>query len=264
MTTTSKTKLILTTSLLSALFTVSLFSLTNYAINHSWNFFATDQSKNPPLTVTGTASIKAIPDKTTVSFTVNKTAATLQDAQNQTNTFTNKIVADLQKSGISKNDIQTSNYNSSPNYNDQAGIPNGMLMRSSQSQTIISYTVSEYITITIYNNDKTNIVIDTITKDNAENISGPALAFSDTLQQTLENDARTKAIANAKQKAQNMAIAAGIHLGKLVKIQEENPNPIFPMMMNSTALGSAKTIPTQINPGQNTVSASVTLSYQTY
>jgi uncharacterized protein YggE len=261
-------KLILKTSILTAVLTVVLFILVNYFFTHSWNLSpSSNASKSPPITVQGSGTASAAPDQSDVSFTVTKTATTVQDAQNQANTFTNKIVADLQKIGVAKKDIQTNNYNSYPNYSDQTAGPNTLMpIRQPQSQTINSYTVTEDVTITLHSSDKANTVIDTITKDGAENISGPELTFSDSKQQDLENQARTRAIQNAKAKAQSMADAAGIHLGKLTKIQDDdnqNPYRIRPLMMKAAGTVAQSAL-TQINAGQNTVTASVTLSYETY
>ncbi|HSW97545.1 MAG TPA: SIMPL domain-containing protein [Candidatus Saccharimonadales bacterium] len=262
----SDSKLVIKISALSAIFTVILLVLINYFVNHTWALGGGGTSKNPPITVTGSGMVSAQPDQSSVSFTVTKTANTLKDAQNQANTFTNKMVSDLQKIGVEKKDIQTSNYNSYPNYQEQSSGPNVyMPINKPQSQTIQDYTVTENVTITIHNTDTANKVIDTVTSDGAENVTGPDLTFSESKQQDLENQARAKAIANAKQKAQTMADAAGIHLGKLTKIEDGSQNnyPVIrPMMMN--AAGNAKSAPTQINPGQNNISASVTLTYETY
>jgi uncharacterized protein len=247
--------LVLKTAIFSAIFTVILFMLVTKIFDYSWSFSGSNQSGNPPITVDGTGTVTSEPDQSDITFTVSKTATTSQDAQNQANTSMNKIINDLQKSGIAKSDIQTSNYSSSPNYDD-SGV------------TITGYTVSEDVDVTTHTTSMTNNVIDTVTNDGAENVSGPDLTFSDSKQQSLENEARTIAIQNARTKAQSMADAAGIHLGKLVKIQEDDqqPYPIIrplPMMM-AAGHTVANSAPTQINPGQNSVSASVTLSYQTY
>lgn len=268
----SELKIALKTAILSSIFTIVLLMLTNYFFNHSLNFFANSQLKSHTLNVQGTGTASAAPDQSTISFTVSKTATKLQDAQNQANTFTNKIVKDLDHLGIAKKDIQTSNYSSYPNYSDNGGgvgimqpetaIP---IRPQSNSRTIVSYTVSEDVAITVHDTNKANNVIDTITRDGAENVSGPELTFSTEKQKTLENEARTRAIQDAKQKAQSMAEAAGIHLGKVISIKEGNSNPfpiVRPLMMNA-ANGSAKSAPTQINPGQNTVTSTVTLTYET-
>ena len=249
----SDSKLIVKTAVLSAVFTVVLLSIISYYFNHSLNPFVITQSKSQPLTVSGTGSAKETPDQSQVSFTVSKTAVTMQPAQTQANTFTNKIVSDLQAIGVSKDDIQTSNYDSSPNYDDNGN-------------NILNYTVSENVTITIHDTTKVNAVIDTITKDGAQDISGPDLSFSDAKQKDLEDQARVKAVEDARQKAQSLASAAGVHLGKLLNIQDnaQTPYPIIRPLMMDAAGGTAKSVPTQINPGQNTVTANVTLSYETY
>jgi uncharacterized protein len=252
----SEIKITIKTSILSAIFTVVLLMLVNYFFNHSWNFFLNSQVKTQTLKVQGTGTVSATPDQGDISFTVSKTGTTLQETQKVANTSMDKITSDLQQLNIAKKDIQTSNYNSSPNYDD-----NGT--------TIINYTVSEDVDVTTHDTTKAEKIIDAATKDGAEDISGPNMSFSDALQQKLTDEARIKAIANAKEKAQSIAKAAGIHLGSVVNVEdnEATPMPIYPIhpvMLTAKSASSMPNIPTQINPGQNTVTANVTLSYQTY
>lgn len=253
-------------SLLTAIFTVILWYGLNAFIYQSWNLAQNNASRSQPFTAQGTGTATAAPDQAQVLFSIAKTAPKLQDAQNQANTSTNTIVADIEKLGIAKKDIQTSNYNSSPNYENSTSGTMMIYPPQQNNQTIISYTVEENITLTITDNTKVNSAIDTITNDGAENISGPNYTFSDAMQQSLQNKARIMAIADAKQKAQTIANAAGIHLGRVTSVQENSggyPIPMQPIMMNSkaVAVGSA---PTQINQGQNTVTDNVTLYYETW
>ena len=254
-------------SLLTAIFTSALVLLAMLVYSH---FYAPiDTSKQTPFTVQGTGTATAKPDQAQISFIVRKVATALQDAQNQANTATNATVDDIQKLGITKNDIQTNNYSSSPNY-DNSGpiIVEPMLRPNTNNQNVVSYTVNEDVTVKVKDISKVNMVIDTITKDNAENISGPNYVFSDTLQKSLTNQARTQAINDAKQKAQSIANAADIHLGRILTVQDNNSSPIYPypvMMGNKAAVAaSGGSVPTNINPGENTVTDNVTLSYQTY
>ena len=249
-------------SLVSAIFTVVLLLLANYAFTHSWGF---SLSPKQPFTVQGSSTLTAEPDQAQIYFAVTKTSLTLSEAQSQANTFVNTIVTNLQALGIAKKYIKTENYNSYPNYEQ----PNPKMMMpvrpDIQTQTIVSYTVSENVTITIHDITNINKVIDAVTKDGAENISGPNLNFSEDKQRSLTNEARVKAITDAKQKAHDIAQAAGIHLGRIVNIQENNQGSPIPVMydMKSGASGSGGT-PTQINPGQNTITETVTLSYETW
>jgi len=256
MNSTSDKKLAVKTALLAAIFTVVLLMLANYFFNHSWNFFENSQMRTQSFSVQGTGSATGTPDQSDVSFTVSKSATTAEIAQQQTNTLMNTIINDLQKNGVEKKDIQTDDYNSSPNYADDG-------------TTILNYTVSEDVDITIHDNSKANTTIDIVTKDGAQNVSGPDLTFSDAKQQQLENQARINAIDNAKQKAQSLAGAAGMHLGKVINVQENQATPPIypihpiPMLFNAkAAVSSAPNIPTQINPGQNIVTSTITLTYQ--
>jgi uncharacterized protein YggE len=269
------TKLAFKVAIFSAIFTLLAFMLANYFINRSWNLFSdASKSQSQPFTAQGSASVKVTPDQAQVSFSVNKTATTLQDAQNQANTATNAIVNDLEKIGIDKNNIQTGSYNSYPNYSDDSMVPQAknstgavvMPIRPNQpSQTIISYTVNESVSITINDISKANGVIDVVTKDGAENIYGPNLTLSDSAQKTATDQVRTQAINDAKEKAQQIASAAGIKLGKVINVQEDStPYPIPVMMKADAQTGSGNSsAPTQINPGENTITETVTLSFET-
>ena len=250
----SENKLWVKTALLSAIFTILLLMLVNYFFNHNWNFFENSQMKTQTFSAQGTGSVTGTPNQSDVSFTVSKTATTAETAQQQANTVMNTIINDLQKSGVEKKDIQTSNYNSSPSY-------------AEDGTTIQNYTVSEDVDVTIHDSTKANTVIDTVTKDGAQNVYGPNLTFSDAKQQQLEDQARVQAINNAKQKAQSLASAAGMHLGKVINVQENQPNQIYPMrpipmLFNAKAANSVQSVPTQINPGQNTVTSTITLTYE--
>lgn len=260
----------LKTALLSAIFTVALLSGINYAVNHNWNMFY--KSNALPFTVQGSASVKAEPDQAEISFTVTKTAPKLQDAQDQANKATSAMVNAVKALGVDKKDIKTSNYNSYPNYAQQNEVQ-PMMMKiqpADTAQTIISYTVSENITINITAQDKVNAVIDAVTKEGAENVSGPNYTFTEAKQKALTAQARDKAIADAKEKAESLAKASGIRLGKLTSVQEGgNAGGVFPvartMMLDSkAAAGGVAAAPTEINPGQNEVYSTVTLSYETY
>lgn len=260
-------KMIIKTAFLSAFFTVVLLMLVNYYFNHSWNPFSSS-SDSQLFTVTGTGTITKTPDEAQISFTVSQSAMLLKDAQNMANKQTNLIVSDLQKIGIPQKDIQTSNYSSSPN--NQNGNTIELMPARIQPQQVSpspnGYTVSEDISVTVENVNKAGEVIDTVTKDGAEDVNGPNLTFSDATNESLIDQARVQAILNAKQKAQSMASAAGIHLGRIVNIQDGNTPflPVMPMMSGMRAAGGSSSVPTQINQGENTVTETVTLSYQTW
>lgn len=210
-------------------------------------------TKSDVFHVDGIGKISQAPDSAHISFGVTKTATTVADAQNQTNSAISSILDSLKKLGIAEKDMQTTNYSVSPNYNFQAG-----------NQTITGYTVTQQINLKLSPIEKVNQALDTITKNGANLVGQVSFGFSDELQKKLEDKARQMAVQDAKDKAQSLANASGIHLGQIIDVTESaSPQPpvIMPMAADAKDQGSA---PTQITPGENTISTTVTLSYQTY
>jgi uncharacterized protein YggE len=245
--------------------------LANYYFNHSFNLFS-NSSKTDPFTVAGTSTIKAEPDQALIFFTVAKTAPELSDAQAQANEATNAMVGALKQTGIAEKDIKTGGYNSYPNYEQNPVYPvEALSIRPlppvNPTQKIVSYTVSQNIQVNLPDISKAETVIDVLTAQGAENISGPNYSFSEKKQKDLSDKLRLEAITKAKEKAEDIAKAAGIRLGKVINVQESSfPYP----MVRSYALdmkaqgGAEPAVPTQLNPGENELSSTVTLFFETW
>lgn len=205
-------------------------------------------------TVEGTGKATAVPDTANIDLGVSKSASTVEAAKDEVNTVMNALTKDLKGLGIEEKDIKTTSYTVTPDYNYTTG-----------TQQIKGYTVAASVSVTVKPTDKANQAIDIATKDGANAANGVNFTLNDEEQQQLEDTARKEAISNAKTKAESIARAAGIHLGRLVNVQENNataPQPVF-AAQKAVALPDSQT-PTELSPGQNTVSITVTLSYQTY
>lgn len=203
-------------------------------------------------TVSGEGEAAATADTARVSLGVTKTAATAELAKNEMNNIANKLISDLKNLGIKETDIKTSNFSVNPNYDYAKG-----------TQTITGYTASQNLDVKTQTVDLANKAIDTATQDGANNIGGVSFTLDDQDKAALEERARNIAIKDAKEKAGSIARAAGIRLGKIVNIQVNSPSqpPIF--LESKTADSSQVGEPTRIQPGENTVTVSVTLSYET-
>jgi uncharacterized protein len=211
-------------------------------------------TKTDLFTVNGTGEVTAIPDTALLTLGVNKQATSVEDAKNQVNQIINKITADIKALGVNVKDIKTTNYSVNPNYDYSGG-----------RQSSNGYTVDANIEIKVSPIDKANNAIDVATKDGATQVGNVQFVLADDEQQKLEDQARSEAIKNAKTKAQSIANAAGLHLGRIVNIQEGAGSP--PPLMYAAGADlkqAAGSEPTQLNPGENKVSVSVTLSYETY
>lgn len=133
------------------------------------------------------------------------------------------------------------------------------------SDTITGYTVTQELKVTTKSVDVANKALDAAVANGANQISGVTFTINDEDRKALQQKARKAAIADAKNKAQEIAKDAGIKLGKVVNIYVSDDQPV-PMMYDSRKAGaelSNQSAPTNLQPGENTVTVTVTLSYET-
>ena len=255
---------------------VGLFLYTKLAGPIPFYINSVNSTQTDLFNVDGTGTATAVPDTGIVNLGVTQTATTVADAQSKTNAITSKIIEDIKKIGISEKDIKTTNYSVNPNYSTTTkpllpNQPQTMMYpvqppTGGSEQQIIGYTVTQNLEIDVMQMDKTNKVVDAATADGANLIGQVSFSFSDAMKTKLENQARADAIKEAKQKAQDLSNMSGIRLGKLINVVESNQIRPWPM----TFMGAGKSAtdqaqpPTTITPGENTVSITVTLSYETY
>jgi len=204
----------------------------------------------------GVGEETAIPNTAELSFAVTKTANSVLDAQNQTNLAITAILGKLKTLGVEDKNIKTTQYSITPQFN----ITRPLVQKAQ------SYTVTQNLEVKVAPLDKANQAIDAATSNGANMIGNLSLILDDTSKQQLQNKAREEAVQNAKTKAETLAKAAGIHLGRIVDIQEntEKQPPVMQPMMAAAQPAGAADASTTITPGENTVSVSVTLSYETY
>lgn len=202
----------------------------------------------------GTGEVAAIPNTAEISLGVTRTADTVEDAQNQTNTAVTNILNAIKKLGIDTKDIKTTDYSVNPQYNYNVG-----------TQTITGYTVTQNIDVKLSPIEKASKALDVATANGANLVGGLTFTLDDTTMQKLEDQARQKAVDAAKQKAQSLANAAGMKLGQIVNV-EETPSEIplpRPLLMGA-GVAQANSAPTQLPTGESTISSTVTISYETY
>ena len=209
-------------------------------------------SKNDLFQSLGQGSVSQAPDIVTISLGVTKSSSTVSDAQNQTNKAIDSVLENLKNLGISEKDLKTTNYSVNPNYSFE-GI-----------QRITGYTVTQNIELKIKDINNTNKAIDTITGNGGNLIGQVLFGFDDNTKDKLEEKARKEAVRKAKDKAQSLAKAAGVRLGKIINVTESEDNFPRPIPFESAKAGIRETPSTDITPGENSIKISVTLTYEIY
>lgn len=220
-------------------------------------------NKTDLFSVSGEGTITSVPDSAAVEAGITGQATTVSDAQNKTNQIAGKIIEDVKKLGVADKDIKTTNYSVTPSYGQS--VPEPMMAPIRGGGNIVGYTVTQNLEIKVKPIENANKIVDTATADGANLVGGVNFSFSDETQAQLEQKATTMAVANAKKKANDLANAAGIKLGRIVNVATNNQGlAIMPMIAAGVAQKADTTQPTNVIPGQNTVTVDVTLSYETY
>jgi uncharacterized protein YggE len=206
-------------------------------------------------TATGTGEATGTPKTASFSVGVTKTGDTVESTQDQVNTIVTKVTTALKGQGIDEKDIKTEQYSINPNID-----------YTDSRQTTTGYTVSTSITVTLKDAKKANAALDASTKAGANILNNVSFILSDEDREKLEDQAREKAIKEAKKKAEKISSQAGISLGKVIGIYEASPeDPMAYDRATSNMAAGAKEVmaPTQLEAGENKVTVTVTLSYET-
>jgi hypothetical protein len=245
-------------------FFIVLFVYTKLAGPIPFFINSVNTTKTDLFSASGEGKVTAVPDQATIDVGVTQQSATVADAQNQVNKTAAKIIQDVKKLGLSDKDIKTTNYSVSPNYSNEI-VPMGVPVLPNRQQNITGYTVTQNMEIKVKPIDKANKVVDAATADSANLVGGINFTFSDSLQKSLEQQATQQAVNDAKDKAQNLAGAAGIGLGKIVNVVE-NSNQPSPLMMTAGVAGKTvdQSAPTNVTPGENSLTVDVVIYYETY
>jgi uncharacterized protein len=206
--------------------------------------------KTDTFSVSGEGKASITPDIAIVSLGVQTQGALVKTVQNDLNTRANAVVGAIKELGISASDIQTANYSIYPTYDYRNG-----------SQKITGYTANTTVTVKVKDFDKVNTVIDTATEKGANTVNGVSFDVSDKTK--AEDEARTKAVAEAKKKAEQASHIAGFSLGKIINYTEsEGGIQPRPMMAKVESAGFGGAADTQIEAGSSEITISVSLSYQ--
>lgn len=170
------------------------------------------------VTITGQGKVSYTPDLAIVTLGVQiDKVAKPEDALNQLNAKMANIIKAVKAAGITDDNIQTQNYNLSPQYDytNNVSKPSGY---SANEQLVIK--------VTGYDKDQNKLsqVIAVATKAGANQVSN--LSFDASNMNDLKQQARIKAIEDAKAKSFDLAKAAGVRLEDINSWYENLIQPV--------------------------------------
>lgn len=191
------------------------------------------------LTVVGSGSSNVTPDRASFTFGTVSQARTAAAALAASSDEITKVIAALRRVGVARGDIQTADVSISPR-SDENG------------ESIVGYTATNSVTAIVRKLEDAGGVIDAAVAAGANQVYGPNLVASD--HTSAYNAALTAAVAEARAKAQTLATASGLTLGKVTAVAEASASP---SPLQTTTRDAA--VP--IEPGTQEIQATVSVTF---
>ncbi len=209
----------------------------------------TTDSNLSTLNVGGRGEVKAKPDIAYLSFAVTRKGKTASEAASLNASAAQKLIDTLLRSGIAEKDLQTTNISISPVYKrDQ---PNDY-----NDYKVIGYEANNSIRATIRKISDVGKIIDIVVFTGDYTVGG--VNFDIDNDDNFEAEALKSAVSDAKRKADIVASAAG---KTITGIQTITVGSVGGERFYGGYAAASADISTPVQPGELTVSSSVTIDY---
>lgn len=213
---------------------------------------AADTCTDHTIKASGTGSVIGTPDRAQISLSVQTENADVKIAQAQNAVIMTKVMDALTAAGVPEDALKTTGYNIYPVY-DTVKYPYG--------EKIQGYRVTNTLTVTLHNVNMTGEVIDIGVANGVNQASSIQFLLSDEQSQVLRIEALKEATARAAADAQTVAAALGVTIASVDSVEIGGGyTPIVYQNWENTSAG-AVAAPTPIQPGDVTVTATVTVTY---
>lgn len=228
-----------------------------------YHYIGSGVAASNTITVSGDGEVFAVPDTATFSVTVQEEAKEAKAAQDMATKKGNDIKAYLKSQGIDEKDIQTTDYSLYPQYDYTNGVCTQGYCQPGK-QTLRGFQVSETLTVKVRDTQKAGELLAGVGSKGASSVSGLNFTIDD--QDALDAEARDKAIAKAKEKADALADALGVNIVRVVGFSENGGDGrmyLAKTMEYGMGGADASAVPApQIAVGQNKISSNVTITYE--
>lgn len=199
----------------------------------------------PQVVTTGTGEVQLSPDRATVIVGVQSRATTVAQATADNSRRQRAIIDTLRALGLGSDQINTVNFNVSPE----------MQYPPNQSPRVTGYVVTNTVRASLRRVEDVGRTIDAALAKGANEVSG--VEFTSSRADSARRAAIAEAVAHARADAETMAKAAGGSIGQLLEVAS-GVEPIRPFEATMARARVAAAAPTPIEPGQLTVTATVT------
>lgn len=209
------------------------------------------------MVMTGHGEVTAAPDTALITSGVTTEGETARDALDANTKAMSQLIETLKAANIATRDIQTSNFSVNPNYvySDERDA-NGY----TKPPKIMGYQVSNTVTVRVRDLPALGTILDKAVSVGANTVNNIAFSVADPSK--LYDEARKAAFADARDKADLYAEAAGVSLDRILNISEQQNfnQPPRPYAMKTMAQDMAAA-PVPVQAGELTFAIDVAVTW---
>jgi uncharacterized protein YggE len=203
-----------------------------------------DAAKRRTIAVSGVGEVQTVPDMAVLSAGVVTDGSTARTALTANSTAMTKVVKSVRDAGVEARDVQTASVNVSPVYSRQT--------QPGDPPRVSGYRASNMVTVRLRELAKLGAMLDALVAAGANQMHGVRLTVAEP-EKPLD-EARKKAVADARRKAELFAAASGVRVGAILSVEEaEGAIPMQRAM--AAARMEAASVP--VEPGEIEMRASV-------
>ena len=207
------------------------------------------------IAVSGTGKVTVVPDIGVLSLGVQVTRPTVADARAAASKAMDAVRASLRQNGVEEKDIATQSFNIQPQYD---------FRPSGGTPTITGYNVSNQVTVKVRQIDNLSKALDGAVAAGGNDVRVNNVQFTVDAPEKYQNEARDKAVADARSRAEQLAKSVGVKLGKPRSVVESS-NGSPPELFRTVALtpprtGGADSV-TPVSPGETQIAVSVSVVF---
>ena len=215
---------------------------------------AQDQDKDRSLPrivrVVGTGEVKVVPDEAVIEVGVEQQGATANGTKQSVDAAARGILAGLRANGVDEKDIQTNFLSLRPQLDYRKG------------NKLIGFSAAQTLIVTVRDLSRIDAVLESLLNAGGNEIN--SIQYQTSQPRRYRDQARDLAVKAAQEKAQALAKALGLEIGKVHSI-EEVPEPAANSYMQTAnasafAYSVARNGPTT-SAGQETISASIVVTF---
>lgn len=234
----------------------------------SYAFYTLKQSEGvytgaAVITVQGEGEVMVRPDIGEFSFSVMAEGVDAAEAQKKSAESINAVFAYLKEAGVEDKDVKTRDYYLNPKYTYEDVVCAPYAYCPPSNPVIDGYEVSQTVVVKVRDLAKSGELISGVGDKGATNIS--SLQFTVDDESASKAEAREKAIADAKTKADKLAKDLGVRIVRMTGFWEEQGG-YYPMMYDKAyggdMMNESASVAPQMPIGENEVKTTVSITYE--